>query len=277
MAHEIIRDPVYKQVTEALVELIRTEFAVGDQFLTERQISERFGISRTTANKALSNLVIDGVLEFRKGVGTFVRPPRPTVNLRRLVSFTAKALAAGLEPETRVRRFRRQAVGRMRALPAAEVAAVLALADDAEVYLMERVRSLNGRRVVYERRALREDLCPELVKHDVAGSLYSVLHDRYGLELDGVAQRIRARTVSAKEAEVLETTRGDAVLELTGAGYLTDGTALWYEQTLYRGDAYEFVNQVHIAGDETQATLATRMAPAEEGRLWYHWPREATS
>jgi DNA-binding GntR family transcriptional regulator len=53
-----------------LRELLR---GLGERLLTERQICERFGVSRATANKALSNLVSEGVLEFRKGVGTFVR------------------------------------------------------------------------------------------------------------------------------------------------------------------------------------------------------------
>src|SRR6056297_236822 len=117
MPEAIARDPVYKQVTQTLLELIRSEFSIGDQFLTERQVSERFGISRTTANKALSNLVIDGVLEFRKGVGTFVSRPKPSVNLRQLVSFTEKARAAGLRPKTTVRSFRSVPVKRLRFLP----------------------------------------------------------------------------------------------------------------------------------------------------------------
>ena len=71
---QIIRTPIYQQLNEMLRGLIRaTEFKAGDQFLTERQVSDRFGVSRATANKALSNLVSEGLLEFQKGVGTFVR------------------------------------------------------------------------------------------------------------------------------------------------------------------------------------------------------------
>lgn len=273
MVRETVRDPIYKQVTEALFELTFAEFAIGEQFLTERQISERFGISRTTANKALSNLVVDGVLEFRKGVGTFVRPPRPSVNLRRLVSFTAKARSAGLRPQTLVRSFRRVRAAAVRLLPATEMMTILELDRDATVYEMERLRSVNGERVICERRALREDLCPDLDRKGAAGSLYSEFHDRYGLALDGVAQRIRARALRPAEAGLLEVEPGTAVLELTGVGYLTDGTPLWYEQTLYRGDAYEFVNRLRVSGDEHQSTLeARRPAGSSPGdRLWYRW------
>ena len=49
------------------------EYRSCDQFLTEREVAEKFQVSRATANKSLASLVSEGFLEFRKGVGTFVR------------------------------------------------------------------------------------------------------------------------------------------------------------------------------------------------------------
>lgn len=74
MPTRLVRSPIYQQLNQLLRDLIREgEFKSNEQFLTERQICDRFNVSRATANKALSNLVAEGVLEFRKGVGTFVR------------------------------------------------------------------------------------------------------------------------------------------------------------------------------------------------------------
>ena len=104
----LVRDPVYQQLNELLQQLIRKgEFMPGQQFLTERDISERFGVSRVTANKALSHLVVAGVLEFRKGVGTFVRERLLDYDLQSLMSFTRRATLAGKKPETRLLRFAR--------------------------------------------------------------------------------------------------------------------------------------------------------------------------
>lgn len=67
------KEPVYQQLISVLLEVIREgDFRPGDKFLTERSICEKFGVSRATANKALSSLVSRGILEFRKGVGTFL-------------------------------------------------------------------------------------------------------------------------------------------------------------------------------------------------------------
>ena len=65
-----LRQPMYRQLQERLREVIESgEFAEGEQFLTERQVVERYHVSRPTANKVLSGMAAEGRLEFRKGVG----------------------------------------------------------------------------------------------------------------------------------------------------------------------------------------------------------------
>jgi GntR family transcriptional regulator len=88
-AMRLVRVPMYQQMNGILRELLKSgEFAEGDQFLTERQIAERFQVSRPTANKVLGGMVSEGLLEFRKGVGTFVIPSRLNYDIQTLVSFT---------------------------------------------------------------------------------------------------------------------------------------------------------------------------------------------
>ena len=77
------------------------EFTIGGKFLTERAICGRFEVSRATANKALSNLVSEGLLEFKKGVGTFLKSKPPEEDIQSLASFTRNAIAAGKVPTTR--------------------------------------------------------------------------------------------------------------------------------------------------------------------------------
>ncbi|HAK47450.1 MAG TPA: phosphonate metabolism transcriptional regulator PhnF, partial [Spirochaeta sp.] len=58
----INKDPIYQQLNNELRELLTDDqFKVGDKFLTERMICDRYDVSRTTANKALSNLVSEGL------------------------------------------------------------------------------------------------------------------------------------------------------------------------------------------------------------------------
>ncbi|MFZ7127259.1 MAG: FadR/GntR family transcriptional regulator [Desulfobacterales bacterium] len=64
------------QVFEQLKELIfRGEFRAGEKILTERELSEVLGVSRSSIRDAINRLVSMGLLEQKQGLGTFVRTP----------------------------------------------------------------------------------------------------------------------------------------------------------------------------------------------------------
>jgi GntR family transcriptional regulator len=242
--HELTREPIYQQLNQLLRSLVRSdEYPVGGQFLTERQVSERFQVSRATANKALSNLVAEGLLTFRKGVGTFVSARSMDYNLRALVSFTDEAIAAGKQPETRVLLFEEVAA---HAAPE-DVAQVLHLSDQDPLWYMERLRLADGLPVILERRYVVAEHCRTLKKSDVVGSLYKVWKEKYTLEVEGAEESIRAVNMRSEEAKTLGTRQNTAGLLVTSVGFLRGHKPLWFERTLYRGDAYEFHNQLgHI-------------------------------
>lgn len=61
---------------DQLRELIfRGEFKAGEKIITERELAEAFGVSRTSVREAINKLVVLGLLEQRQGQGTFVRSP----------------------------------------------------------------------------------------------------------------------------------------------------------------------------------------------------------
>jgi len=236
----IVKAPIYQQLHAALRSLLGSgDFKSGARFLTERQVSQRFEVSRATANKALSNLVSEGLLEFKKGVGTFVNGGILDYDLRSLVSFTGKAASAGKRPSTRVLAFDR--------IPASRaprgVAAGLKVQDADELYVVERLRLADGVPVILERRHIVTALCPGLKRRDLSGSLYALWTGRYRLEIVGADQTIRAAGLSGPEARLLGVPDGAAGLVVRSVGRLPD-RPLWWERTIYRGDAYAFRNQL---------------------------------
>lgn len=240
MSTALVKEPIYQQLHQLLRSLATSEeFPAGAKFLTEREISERYGVSRATANKALSNLVSAGVLEFRKGVGTFTRGCRMDYNLRSLVSFTEEAAAAGKRATTKLIGY-----GRMRPeeLPE-DVAKALKPAADTVVLYMERLRLADERPVIFERRWVSLAASPELTLDDMSGSLFAAWNTKYELLIEGSSQNIRAVNANAREASLLEVQEGAASLLVTCTGYLAQHVPLWFEHTLYRGDSYEFHNE----------------------------------
>lgn len=237
---ELTREPIYQQLNQLLRSLARSdEFPVGGRFLTERQVSERFQVSRATANKALSNLVSEGLLIFRKGVGTFVSARSMDDNLRALVSFSDDAIVDGKRAETRVLRF--EAVVASQAPE--EIARVLHVSDLDPLWYVERVRLADGLPVILERCHVVTAHCRTLTRDDVAGSLYQVWKGRYGLEVEGAEESIRAVNIGREDARAMGTRQNTAGLLVTSVGFMRGRVPLWFERTLYRGDRYEFHNR----------------------------------
>lgn len=251
MASSLVREPIYQQLNGRLRLLVRSgECPLGNQFLTERQICERYEVSRATANKALSNLVSEGLLEFRKGVGTFVRGRPLDYNLRALVSFTDKALAAGKQPDTEVLQF--ESVRAVDVLD--DVPQVLHVRPEAPLYYMERLRLADGLPVILEKRYVVAEYCPDLTAEDVRGSLYSVWTQRYYLPIEGADESIRAVNTRGADARLLKLRDGAAGMLIRSVGHLTGNRPLWSERTLYRGDSYEFQNRLGGVQPEGYAT-----------------------
>lgn len=254
----LVKNPIYHQLHTLLrQEVARGTYATGAKFLTEREIGQRYEVSRATANKVLSSLVAEGVLEFRKGIGTFVRPQVLEYDLRRLVSFTEKASAAGKRPETKVLTFQkcdtaglaeRLAAAKLANIEAAAVTQRLGLEPADTAWWLERLRLADGAPVILERRAIVARHCPSLKRSDVAGSLYQVWAERLQLPIAGADEVIRAVNVDRADARLLDVKPQSAGLLVTAVGLLEGDRPLWWEQTLYRADAYEFHNRLGGAG-----------------------------
>lgn len=240
----VVSEPVYMQLARVCRDrLVGGGAKPGDRFPSERDLARDFGVSRATANKVMSNLVAEGLLEHRPGIGMFVAENRTLhASLREMESFTGQARTLGLDPETRVLGFKR--LGRDD-VPN-EVAAGMGLAAGEEVVFTERLRLADGVPVILEFRWIRASLVPGLRRQDLEGSCYGLLERRYGVRLAGERQKIGARNLVAGEARKLEVRPGAAALIVEGPGISEDETVVWYQVLLYRGDRYHLENSVRL-------------------------------
>ena len=89
-----------QQAAERLLEMIMEEhrYESGSKLPNENELSELLGVSRTTLREAISFLVAQGVLEIRRGKGTFVAQelPRFPVDMTTLTDLKSRARAQDL-------------------------------------------------------------------------------------------------------------------------------------------------------------------------------------
>lgn len=94
------RGKLSEQTADRLYEMIagQVEYGAGSKLPNENDLSQQLGVSRTTLREAISFLVAQGVLEIRRGLGTYVREDLPahTLDLSTLQTLHAKERAADL-------------------------------------------------------------------------------------------------------------------------------------------------------------------------------------
>ena len=80
---EIRKTKLSEQTADRLYEMIVDEqlYAPGNKLPNENELSEALKVSRTTLREAISFLVAQGVLEIRRGKGTFVSEDLPAAGL----------------------------------------------------------------------------------------------------------------------------------------------------------------------------------------------------
>jgi GntR family transcriptional regulator, transcriptional repressor for pyruvate dehydrogenase complex len=93
------RSRIYEHIVDQIHALIREgRWAPGDQIPPERELAERFRVSRTSVREALRALEMQGIIESRQGGGTFVR----SADTEALVPPLAAAILRGQREMTEV-------------------------------------------------------------------------------------------------------------------------------------------------------------------------------
>ncbi|GLX98474.1 MULTISPECIES: GntR family transcriptional regulator [Herbidospora] len=224
--------PKYFQLREIILDLIESnELPIGAAIPSERELCQRFGLSRMTVRQAVDHLVSEGRLHRVPGKGTFVARPKIELALQ-LTSFSDDMRARGLEPGSRD-------LDRRVVRASAHLARELGIAPGDEVHFIERLRTADGEPLAIERAHIPLALAPDLESYDLSGrSLYALLESRYGLILDAGELTIDGGIADPSDADLLKLPRGGAVLLLSRRSY-AGGVCAELGVSTYRADRYQ--------------------------------------
>src|SRR5260370_574286 len=88
--------PLYARVEDVLAsEIADRTLPPGSRLPAEQSLTERFAVSRTTIRQAIQNLIRRGLIEIRRGTGTFVAQPKISQELTELTGFVEDMQALG--------------------------------------------------------------------------------------------------------------------------------------------------------------------------------------
>lgn len=228
--------PLYIQLERILREAILDgSLTQSEPLPTERELAERYNISRITVRKALTDLQREGLLTRRRGAGTFVAP-REERRFSGLPAFSADVLAGGRM--THSAWVERETDG-----VSADESMQLGLAPGAQVHRLKRLRYADDMPVAIELSVVPHYYT--LHELDADESLYTALQAG-GTTVVRALQRLRAVALTPEEAELLRVEAGSPGLYVERRGFLRDGRTAELTRAWYRGDASDLIAEIAV-------------------------------
>ncbi len=245
-----------ERLRESLVEMLRG-LPEGSALPTERELCERFEVSRGTVRTVLQRLEAERRIYRHQGRGTFVGPVKIEQRLG-LTSHTEEMRANGFKPGSKL-----IDVSRLQA--PADVAGALALPAGAEALKIERLRLADGEPIALEVLyvdAERFDGITGELREDV--SFYQLLQLGYGVELDSAEETIEAVIATPREAGLLGCLLPAALLQLTRLTVDSRGRPVEFVRSLYRADRFRFRQHLQRPHEPGAETARLRVASAAD-------------
>jgi GntR family transcriptional regulator len=231
--------PLYSRVETVLAsEIAEGALSVGDQLPTEDRLIGRFGVSRITVRRAIQNLVSRGVVEIRRGKGTFVTAPKITQELTELSGFVEDMHALGRKPTARV-------LGTEIVTANATVARQLALTKGERVVRIRRVRLADGVPLSFDETYLPQKIGKKIITNNLKITpIFTLLERKYDIPLIEAEYKLEAVAADAEVAAALDVTRGSPIFRIERTSYSTHSQPVDYENLYYRGDLVRFVTRL---------------------------------
>jgi DNA-binding GntR family transcriptional regulator len=229
--------PLYHQLAEQLASAIHSGLLKpGDPFEPEVALADRLEMSRPTVRRSIAELVGQGLLVRRRGVGTTVA--HEAVHRRgELTSLYEDLREGGGIPTTVVLRM-------TYGDPDKRAARALELDVDSPLVYIERVRFVDGHPIAVMRNWLPSRFGSLSAAELEAHGLYELLRLR-GAVPSLAHQSIGSRPAIGEERRLLQLGPDSAVLTMTRQALDSNGTPLEFGDHCYRSDRYRFDVTVH--------------------------------
>jgi len=231
--------PLYHQLKEVIRECIASGvWSSGDAISSEHQLQAEHSVSRNTVQKALTELVQEGVLTRRQGKGTFVAAPKLEQALTGFYSFSNAMTSRGSVPSVRV-------ISLKETQATSIVARHLEVDKSQLLTALTRVRYADGEPIMLETSYIPTLVAPDLAKKRFEESaLYTVLANDYNIIVVRAKEIFEPVLIREWESKWLDVRPGFPALLLDRIAYSTSEQPIEFCRSIVRGDRCRFYTEL---------------------------------
>jgi len=233
------RVPRYHQIAQTLRErIVAGGHGPGKRLDNQRSLAREFGVTLMTLRQALDLLERDGLIARRHGLGTFIARPSIDYDILHLRALAGDLSALGEDVATRFVRSYKTVADR-------RIAEALRLRERAPVFVLERLRLVDGEPVSFQASYLPAVIGEEVSKADLAVTpLRQVLSFKLGIEITGAHETVSAVPLDRRAAREMGCRPGTAAFRSDRISTGADGTPIVYDRVFIPGDRFRITRQL---------------------------------
>ncbi|WP_438762763.1 GntR family transcriptional regulator [Enterococcus sp. AZ194] len=215
--------------------MIDGTYVANQKLPSEKQLSERYQVSKMTIKQALDILVTDGLIIKKRGLGTFVKD----LSQEELVRMSLMAQFRGKTAEYPREKVTSKVLQFLVSHPCEAIQQKLNISEEDFVYHLCRVRYINDEPFVIEETYMPISLIRDLKRRHVEQSIYEYIETELSFKIQSVHRKITVRRSNQKDARELAMLTGDPVGVVEQIGYLSNGAAFEYSISTHRYDRFQ--------------------------------------
>ena len=228
--------PMYIQIRKQILEMIENKkLKEGDPILSENQLVRELGVSRMTIRQAINNLVSNGYLEKKRGIGTFLKKQdldRIEISLNIFENFTQQIRRIGKEPSSKVKIIEKRISNK-------RIARILGIEEKEKILYIERLRFMGKTPLLLEQSYMLYPMFNDINIRILEGSKYEYI-EKNGYSIKGRRSEIMAEIPSEYVSELLNLVENQPALKINSIAFLEKGKAFEYSETTFNQRKYRF-------------------------------------
>lgn len=230
---KLSKTPLYVQLMDILINKIENYMEENDQLDSEREICEKYSVSRTTVRQALDELEKEKYIYKVHGKGNFVSSRRMEQELLKVYSFTDETKKLGKKPSSKLLNFEI-------AEASDKVLRKLKIGENELVYKISRIRLADDVPMIYEVTYLPYERFLGMTKEMLIESpMYELFKNNFHTNITSAEEAIEGILINKLESIYLDIAEGQAGLKVERITY-SNKKVIEYTVSIARGDKFKY-------------------------------------